>query len=133
MSLSLIHPITVHFPIAFYFLELFLIILWLWKRDEQFRDFSLLVFRLAFITMIAALIAGWIDTGGWDGIQGKVKPHFYGASGLFVFQVFRALYWQFGKPHSRAQVWICLLGSMLGCALVFYTAYYGGEIVYGTD
>ncbi len=133
MSLPLIHPIIVHFPVAFYFLELFLIGLWLLKHDEQYRDFSLLVFRLSFIAMIAAILTGLIDTGGWDGIQGKVRPHFYGAVVMGALQSLRALYWYLGKPHSRREAWICFFSALLGCAAVVYTGYYGGEIVYGTE
>lgn len=133
MELPLIHPITVHFPIALYFFELFLILLWFFKSDEPFRDFAFLTFRLAFLSMIAAVIAGLVDTGGFSGIQGMVKPHFSGAVVLFVIQILRGLYWVGKKPHTRGEALICLAGALLGCAAVIYTGYYGGEMVYSKD
>lgn len=128
-----IHPMMVHFPIAFYLLEILLLSLWLFKKEETYCGFSRFVFSAAFIGMGAALLSGWLEVGGWKNIQGETAEHFYGAVAVGVIQTLRALYWYFGKPSGSKGATICLLSAIAGCAALIYTAYHGGELVYGKD
>ena len=121
------HPPLVHFPIAFYCLELLLIILWRARKDPAYLRFAQFSFRLGYLFMLAAIAAGLKDAGGFAGIAGKVKPHFYSALAVFGIYTVRAFVWKYApKENSRIQ----LAGAFLGTAVVLLTAFLGGEIVY---
>ena len=131
MNLPL-HPALVHFPIALYFLELIILLTWVFRKDEMWRRFALFTFTTAFLFMTAALISGWNDAGGTKGLMGEVKEHFYGAVWVGVIQLARGSYWYIGKPRDNQGRVILLLSALFGYAAVIVTAYHGGEIVYHT-
>ncbi len=127
-----IHPITVHFPIAFYFLELILLFIWFSKRDPQYLKFASFVFKIAYVSMLIAIAAGFYDAGGFAGIEGGVRVHFFAAVSVFIVSTLRALFWRFGKPeqnHYRASQ---MLFALAGNILVAITGYFGGLLVYGS-
>jgi uncharacterized membrane protein len=126
----LLHPILIHFPIAFYLLEAFLLFLWLVKKDEAYQRFAWIVFRLGYLLMIFTVWAGLSDAGGISGIRGKVRPHAFGAASVFGVYTLRALYWWRGKKRAVYPAAL-FVSALLGSALVAVTAYFGGEIVYG--
>ncbi len=128
-----IHPMMVHFPVALYLLEILLIAFWIFKKDAVYRRFALFVFRAAFLGMIASAVTGWLDAGGWNNIEGKTAAHFYGALTLGALQLGRFFYWHLGKPSGDKGARICLLTALAACAALMYTAYHGGELVYGTE
>lgn len=130
MTLPL-HPVMVHFPVAFYLLETVLIGLWIFKQEDTWRRFALFLFRAAGLGLLASLAAGWQDAGGWQNIEGKTAEHFYGAVVLAVLQIVRAVYWHKGKPALGKGAWICFGSSLLASAALIYTAHHGGELVYG--
>lgn len=123
-----IHPILIHYPIAFYLLEIFLLFLSVWKKDPAYEKSAGVVFALAFLGTLAAMGSGFIDTGGWEGIAGKVRPHAISALTTFILQIPRALYW---KCSQSRKVSVLLISGILVYAVVAYTAYLGGEMVYG--
>ena len=128
----LYHPIFIHFPIAFYILELFLLILWQMKHDEFYRRFALFVFRLGYLFMITAVLSGLKDAGGIEHLLTHVRNHFFSAVALFIIYTVRALYWKFGK-HQKSYAKILLASAMLGVLAVMVTGYFGGELVYGGE
>lgn len=125
-----IHPMMVHFPIAFYFLELILLALWRWKQKLEFRPFALFVFRLAYVSMLIAIAAGLFDAGGLSHLRGKVLFHFTGAVTVFLFYTARAFYWRFGKESSPAYAKVQVFGAIFGNLIVWITAYWGGRLVF---
>ncbi|MBI2094835.1 MAG: DUF2231 domain-containing protein [Candidatus Omnitrophica bacterium] len=126
----MLHPIFVHFPIAFYFLELVLIVLWITKEEEEYRRFSCLSFWFGYAFMLAAMAAGLFDAGGPAGIRGAVKRHFVAALTVFVIYTARAVfYWAMReKPEKRR--FAKLTGAVLGNAAVAYAGFLGGLLVY---
>jgi uncharacterized membrane protein len=126
-----IHPMLVHFPIAFFFLEFFLLLLWHFRKDDIYRGFAVLTFHLALLFLIPTLAAGWLAAGGWEHITGEVREHFFGAVSVAVIQSARGLYWQFGKPNDDKGRGLLILSAIAGLAAVIYTGYHGAEIVYG--
>ncbi len=127
----LIHPMTIHYPIAFYFLELLLLLIWAAKNDPIYLRFASFIFKVGFIGMIAAIAAGLYDVGGFEHIQGRVKTHFIWALSVLGIQTLRAIFWKVGKPeqgHYRATQ---ILFSLAGFILITITAYFGGLLVYG--
>jgi uncharacterized membrane protein len=125
-----IHPMIVHFPIAFYFLELVLLLFWLGKKDEAFRRFALFTFRLGFLFMIAAAVSGYFDAGAKFPPVKAVRPHFYAASAVFIFYTLRAAYWQWAKEGKLYRP-VLLWGALLGNGLVALAGFLGGKLVYG--
>ncbi len=127
----LIHPITIHFPIAFYFLELILLLIWAAKNDSTFLRFASFMFKAAFIGMIIAIAAGLYDVGGFEHIQGRVKTHFIWALSVLGLQTLRAIFWRIGKPEQSHYRATQILFSAAAFILVTITAYFGGLLVYG--
>ena len=120
------HPPLVHFPIAFYFLELVLLLFWAARKDPAFLRFARFSFNLGFLFMLAAIVAGLVDAGGLQGIKGKVRPHFYGAVTVFGIYTTRLFIWRSAEKTSS----IHLAGAVLGTLVVMLTAFLGSEIVY---
>lgn len=127
----LIHPIAIHYPIAFYFLELLLLLIWMFKNDPKYLQFASFAFKAAFIGMIIAMAAGLYDVNGFENIQGRVKTHFIWALSVLSIQTLRAIFWRFGKPEQAHYRATQILFSAAGFILVTITAYFGGLLVYG--
>ena len=130
MNIKLLHPALVHFPIAFYFLELVLLVLWTAKHDPAFRRFALFSFRLGYFFMLLSMASGWLSTGGWSGVTGDVPPHFYAACAVFALYTVRGLHLRFARAAADARPWVPLAGALVGNALVTWTALLGGKLVY---
>ncbi len=126
-----LHPMLVHFPIAFFVLELILLCLWRLKREESYRGFALLVFRMGYLFLIPVALAGLVDAGGLEGLKSGVLTHFRAAAVLFGFYTLRALYWKWGKMETSAYAKIQIAGALVGNFLVGLTGYLGGLLVYG--
>src|SRR5262245_9691083 len=107
MKLPPLHPLLVHFPIAFYFLELLLLLFLVAKKDEDYHRFALFSIRLGFLFMLAAMAAGLFDAGGLSNALAhkKVRLHFLSADTLFLFYAARALYWRFGNAAQTKYKW----------------------------
>ena len=125
----LFHPMLVHFPIAFYFLEFLLLVFWVRKHDEQYLRFARFSFVLAYLSMILAMAAGLRDVGGISNIRGAVRSHVFGAASVFVFYTIRALLWRGVKEGFRYR-WTHVLGALIGNVLVGITGYFGGALVF---
>lgn len=126
-----LHPIAVHFPIAFYFLELILLLFWLASKDEHYLRFALFSFRLGYLSMVLAMIAGLVDAGGFANITGGVRTHFLAALSVFILYTLRALFWRFGNRLDRHYRLTHVLFAGAGNILVCLTGYFGGLLVYG--
>jgi uncharacterized membrane protein len=124
----LIHPVLVHFPIAFYFLELLLWGFYILKKEGRYVEFAKFSFHAGYLFMIAAMLAGYWDAGG---IVPRVRRHFFSALGVLIFYTIRTLYWHFCKPAAPSYLKFQIGGSLAGNFLVGMTAYFGGELVYG--
>ncbi len=124
----LLHPPVVHFPIAFYFLELLLLVFWAMKKDPTYKRFALFSFRLGYLFMLAALVAGYIDAGG---LVPAVQAHFLAAMSVVVFYTVRAFFWRFGNENLKIYGAFQVGGALLGNALVGWTAFLGGKLAFG--
>ena len=126
----LFHPMLVHFPIAFYFLELVLLVLWTSKRDDSYLRFALLSFKFGYFFMIVAMAAGLKDVGGISNITGAVRTHVYGALSVFAFYTVRAFLWRSTRGAIPAYRFTHLFGAVIGNVLVLVTGYFGGRLVF---
>ncbi len=125
------HLVSIHFPIAVYFLEVLLILFWLVKKDEAYRRFALFSFRFGYLTMLAALVTGWMAAGGWENITGAVRLHFLAAASVFIFYTGRAFYWRCVKETSNLNKPLFLGLTFTGYGLVLLTAFLGGKLGHG--
>lgn len=126
----MLHPIFIHFPIAFYFLEFLLITLWIVKDKQEYRQFSCFVFWLGYALMLVAMAAGLFDAGGIEGIRGSVKRHVNIVLVVFAVYTARAIfYWATRKEPDRHR-FIKLAGAIIGNLIVAYAAFLGGLLVY---
>ena len=126
-----LHPPLVHFPIAFYFLEFVLLLFWWKKGDPAYRRFALISFRMGYLLMIAAVIAGYIDSGAHWPLPKAVRPHALAAVSVFILYTLRLAYWQLAHGDQKFYRKILIGGSVLGTLLVTLTGFLGGELVYG--
>lgn len=127
---SQLHPAIVHFPIALYFMEFFLLVLSSGTGDEAYRRFSAVSFRFAYVFMLAALVSGYVAAGGWKNLNGATGWHFYAAVTVFLFYSVRAAAMRLTDASSRRFAFLQVAGSVMGCALIAATAYLGGRLVY---
>ena len=124
-----VHPIFIHFPIALFFLELLFLLFAVTKQDDFYRRAALFTFRIAFLGMLTAMGTGLVDTGGFDGIAGKVRPHYFGALAVAVIQMARGILWHVG-PQDAKKIKILFGLSLIAYAAIIFTGFEGGEIVY---
>ena len=124
-----LHPALVHFPIAFFFLECFLLFLWRAKKRESYREFAFLAMKAGYAFLLPAMIAGYLDSGGWP-MQGTVRLHFFAALAVFALYTVRILYWKKMDPAVPAQRNLLLISALAGSCLVVLTAFLGGTLVY---
>ena len=123
-----LHPPLVHFPIAFCFLELLLLILWQAKKDPAYLRFARFSFGLGYLFMLIAMGAGFVDAGGFRGITGKVRIHVFSALGVFGISTIRALLWRFSSKENPSPA-ILITSALILNLLVTVTAFLGGTLV----
>ena len=126
----LLHPVLVHFPIAFYFLELLLLTLWVSRQDEACYRFAEFSFGLGYLFMLVSMLVGLSDAGGFVNIHGLTALHAYSAVGVFIIYTLRGIYWRLGEKGRRGYVLIQFLGAFAGNGMIAYTSYLGGRLVY---
>lgn len=130
MSLKLLHPFVVHFPIAFYFLELVLLCVWAVRKEAGFYRFSEFSFLMGYFFMLWAVVTGLVGVGGFSRLEGQTKRHFDAAAITLGFYTLRLLYLKSAKNKGGVSQRVQIAGALIGNAIVFYTAFLGGQIVY---
>ncbi len=128
-----IHPMLVHFPIALFCFEFFLLFWGYFKKRKDYLDLAQVSFFGAYLFLLTALVTGYFDAGGEiaDLFEGSVKPHFYAAAVLFLISTVRLILWKtLGKSGQAGFVPVKLTGSALTVAALLVTGYWGGRIVY---
>lgn len=128
----LIHPVLVHFPIALFCFEFFLLLLWRFKNKPDYLTAARTAFLTAYALLWAAAAAGFRDAGGTvqDLFEGGVKPHFFSASILLALSTVRFILSLSMKPGRVGHGFALILGSALTVAAVIITGYWGGKLVY---
>ena len=120
----------VHFPIAFYFLEMLMIILWVIKQDSGYQRFSVFSFKLGYAFMLVTMAAGLFDAGGLDGVRGAVKRHVMMALVGFTIYTARAVFYWVTRKEPEKYRFRKLAGAIVGNAVVTYAGFLGGLLVY---
>ena len=125
-----IHPMIVHFPIAFCVLEFFCLLRWQWKKDPTYLRFARGAFFLTLAVIPVAMAAGLYDTNGLKGIRGEVREHVIAALVFLGATVVRFPVWRFGKKEGSPSAFLLLASSLVALAAMMVTSYRGGELVY---
>lgn len=126
----LFHPSLVHFPIAFYFLELVLLVLWVKRQDPAYRRFAHFSLRLGYLLMIAAMIAGYVDSGARFPVPKPIRPHALTALAVFGLYTLRLAYWRWAGEDQKFYRRILLGGAIAGNLLVAWAGFLGGELLH---
>ena len=127
------HPMTVHFPIAFYLLGVGLTLVYLARGHRDEERFAYWCFVLSWLTTLVASLTGLVDQNQLDIAdprRGYVNSHITAGvallvlNGLLIYMRFR---WSNVLTHRRR----FYLGLMaLGLAAVIAIAWLGAELVY---
>lgn len=126
-----VHPALIHFPIAFSFLEAFFLGLSKFKKDISYTQQAYWIFKLSYILMIAAAIAGYIDAGGIQKIRGEVLEHVLAALSFAGINTLRLFYWRAQLRREMPNGTGLLLAALAAAAAAAVTGFFGGELVYG--
>ncbi|HXV41636.1 MAG TPA: DUF2231 domain-containing protein [Anaerolineae bacterium] len=128
-----LHPMTVHFPIAFYCLGVLLTLLYLWRGRADYEQFSYWSFILSWLGALFASLIGLIDQSQLelsDPRRNNVNSHITAGvaliilNGLLVYMRFR---WADVLTRRR---WLYLGLMALGLIAILATAWLGAELVY---
>jgi len=128
-----LHPMTVHFPIALYFLGVLLTIIFLWQGQAEVERFAYWSFMLSGLGAVVASLIGLIDQSRLDLAdprRANVNNHITAGvalmiiNGLLVYLRFR---WPDALTRRR---WSYLGLTALGLTAVVITAWLGAELVY---
>jgi len=127
------HPIFVHFPIAFFFLEILLLIFWGVRKKKLYFRLSIFALNLGYIGLILTMVTGIIDAGGFsDLIGGPLQKHFLTSTITFLVYTFRVLYLRKKASVLSSLTKGHIIRAILGFALVMLASLFGGELVYAS-
>jgi uncharacterized membrane protein len=129
-----LHPMTIHFPIAFYLLGVLLTLIYLWRGNQEIERFAYWSFLLGFIGTIVACVVGLIDQSQLDLSDPRrvtVNNHITASVALLIINGL-LIYIRFRWPDVFAGKyrWAYLGLMALGVAAVLTTAWLGGELVF---
>lgn len=128
-----LHPMTVHFPIAFYLLGVLLTGGYLWRGHTEYERFAYWSFILSGLATLVASLVGLVDQSQLelaDPRRANVNNHITSGvtlliiNGLLVYLRFR---WNDVLTRYR---WRYLSLMIIGIVAVLTTAWLGGELVY---
>ncbi|MFY4776097.1 DUF2231 domain-containing protein [Metabacillus sp. RGM 3146] len=130
-----IHPILVHFPIAFLLLGVVAQFLALWKKD-YFNKTAMLLLSIGWVTAFISYLTGdgaehFAEQTKGDAIESIVHTHELYAKitlVLFAIVIFLKIFGRFRKGSFLVPVILIL--SLAGAGTLAMTGYYGGEMVY---
>lgn len=125
-----IHPIFVHFPVAFYFLEMVMLIAWSVKKDAFYWRVSRVAFGWGYGLMFAAIAAGLWDIGGPANIRGTVRTHVLGASVVLALTTVRAFHARAAATNPERHRALLLAGAVAVNIAVLITGYFGGLLAF---
>ena len=128
-----LHPMTVHFPIAFYLLGVLLTLGFIWRGQPDYERFAFWSFVLSWLTTIIASLAGLIDQSQLeinDPRRSNVNSHITTAVALLIINgllIYLRIRWADILTNRR---WYYLGLMSLGLVAVVATAWLGADLVY---
>lgn len=142
IELTHVHPMLVHFPIAFYLLGVGLELLVLIRAGDLaarqcLANTALGMIVLAAVSSIAVAVFGDIALDHAADLGFPNEPldrhEGLGFATMWFLIVYAALYlfaWRRGFTLTAARGWVWFVIGLAGVALLLVTAYFGGDLVY---
>ncbi len=127
LKVFLFHPAFIHFPIAFAFFELGLLLVSCFRGDETAGRFAAWTGRVGYFSLLPAAASGFMSLGGLNKVDAVTWPHVSAGLILFVWWTLRLCFERFFQEKAKFSI---LAFSAVTCALVMLTAYRGGNLVY---
>ncbi len=130
-----LHPLVVHFPIAFIPLVLFMELYTICKRRESFAS-TRVILPLAALSALAAASLGWIDAmhaNYPEDLQATLFRHRWAGVATAVITVAAAVMQHLSQVGGKRRN--ITYGILLGLArvLVAVTGHLGATLIYGAD
>ena len=128
-----LHPMTAHFPIAFYLLGVLLTFIYLLRDQAEVERFAYWSFLLSGLAAVIASLVGLVDQSRLeltDPRRANINIHItFGVALLVINGVLVYMRFRWEDVLSRYR-WIYLGLMTLGASVVLITAWLGGELVY---
>ncbi len=128
-----LHPMTVHFPIAFYLLGVLLTVAYLWRGQPDYDRFAYWSFSLSWLATLVSSLAGLMDQSQLeltDPRRDNVNTHITAGVALLIINGL-LLYMRFRWADVLSRRRWPYLGLMaLGVGAVLATTWLGGELVF---
>lgn len=128
-----LHPMTAHFPIAFYLLGVLLTLAYLWRGQTDYERFAYWSFILSWLAALVSSLVGLIDQNQLelaDPRRNNVNTHITAGVALIIINgllLYMRLRW---ADVLTRRHWSYLGLMALGIVAVLATAWLGGELVY---
>ena len=128
-----LHPITTHFPIAFYLLGVLLTLAYLCRGQTDYERFAYWSFILSWLAALVSSLIGLIDQNQLelaDPRRNTVNTHITAGVALLIINgllLYMRLRWADVLTSRR---WPYLGLMALGVVAVLTTAWLGAELVY---
>lgn len=130
LAMMISHPSLIHFPIAILTIEVALILFWIGTLDQAYLRFAKYTFVAGYITLLPAIITGFIDVRNWGGVNGIVGEHFYVSLLLIAVCSFRLFFWIKIKESYQHYRMGHLATSGFVAFLVLLTGFTGGSLIH---
>ncbi len=131
-----LHPMFVHFPIAFFTMFVLLEIIWMFFQKEWIRNSSLFTVLLGLILAIPTLLSGEASAENFEKVQqleSLIETHETFAKltviTFFIAFIVKIILIKTNKLNERTN-WIVIVISLIGLYLLIQTGLKGGELVY---
>lgn len=128
-----IHPLTVHFPIAFYLLGVLLTLAYLWRGQTDYERFAYWSLTLSWLAALVASLTGLIDQSRLelaDPRRSAVNTHITAGVAVLIINgllLYMRLRWADVLTRRR---WPYLGLMALGVVAVLAAAWLGADLVY---
>ncbi|MGL4293873.1 MAG: DUF2231 domain-containing protein [Bacteroidales bacterium] len=132
---EILHPMTVHFPIALILVSCFLAVIYWFKNQDPFMNtcIKILVFLGAVGSWAAVITGSYHLPLSAEGETIKHIHHNFATATAWVISFSAALYvlfYFYKKPLPKWLGWVAFLLLIAATVLISLTGYYGGYIVY---
>ncbi len=131
-----LHPMFVHFPIAFFTLFVLLEIIWIFSQKEWVRNSSVLTLFLGLLFAIPTLLSGEASAENFEKLEqfeSLIETHETFAkltvAAFFIAFIIKILLLKMNKLNTKTN-WIVIAIALIGLYLLIQTGLKGGELVY---
>ncbi len=129
-TLRMLHPATVHFPIALLLLAAAVEALLILRPNSGLEQTVRIILYFAAAGTVTAALFGWIHTGMWMGGEALMQQHRWVGTGLAVLSIGLALLAARPPDHARRTL---RTGLSIAAIAVVLQGYWGAELSHGPE